>query len=60
MSNLNKFLIIFGILILILGQGGILGAFFGFTIALFRVPAFVGILIIGLAIFLHYNKRKEK
>ena len=27
MSNLNKFLIIFGILILILGQGGILGAF---------------------------------
>ncbi len=60
MSNLNKFLIIFGILILILGQGGILGAFFGFIIALFRIPAFVGILIIGLAIFLHYNKRKEK
>jgi|TARA_B000000557_G_scaffold253882_1_gene243414 ribose/xylose/arabinose/galactoside ABC-type transport system permease subunit len=59
MNNLTKYLIIFGILILILGQGGILGAVFGFIISIFRVPAFIGLLIIILALIIHYNKGKK-
>ncbi len=59
MNNLTKYLIIFGILILILGQGGILGAVFGFIISIFRVPAFIGLLIIILALIIHYNQGKK-
>ena len=59
MNNLTKYLIIFGILILILGQGRILGAVFGFIISIFRVPAFIGLLIIILALIIHYNKGKK-
>ena len=59
MNNLTKYLIIFGILILILGQGGILGTVFGFIISIFRVPAFIGLLIIILALIIHYNKGKK-
>ena len=38
MNKLTKYLIIFGILVLILGQGGLLGAVFGFIVS--KVKAF--------------------
>ena len=60
MNKLTKYLIILGILILILGQGGLLFAVFGFIIALFKVPAFIGLLIIIIGLFLHYNKKDIK
>ena len=56
MNKLTKYLIIFGILVLILGQGGLLGAVFGFIVSIFRIPAVIGILIIILALVIHYNK----
>ena len=55
MNKLTKYLIIFGILVLILGQGGLLGAVFGFIVSIFRIPAVIGILIIILALVIHYN-----
>lgn len=60
MTKLTKYLIILGILILILGQGGLLFAVFGFIIALFKIPAFIGLLIIIVGLLLHYNKKDIK
>ena len=60
MSKLTKYLIILGILILVLGQGGLLFAVFGFIIALFKIPAFIGLLIIIVGLLLHYNKKDIK
>ena len=60
MSKLTKYLIILGILILILGQGGLLFAVFGFIISLFKIPAFIGLLIIIVGLLLHYNKKDIK
>ena len=56
----TKYLIIFGILVLILGQGGLLGAVFGFIVSIFRIPAVIGILIIILALVIHYNNKEKK
>ncbi|MFL2686036.1 MAG: hypothetical protein ACJ0NN_00875 [Thermodesulfobacteriota bacterium] len=60
MTKLTKYLIILGILILILGQGGLLFAVFGFIISLFKIPAFIGLLIIIVGLLLHYNKKDIK
>ena len=60
MTKLTKYLIILGILILILGHGGLLFAVFGFIIALFKIPAFIGLLIIIVGLLLHYNKKDIK
>lgn len=60
MNKLTKYLIIFGILVLILGQGGLLGAVFGFIVSIFRIPAVIGILIIILALVIHYNNKEKK
>jgi len=60
MTKLTKYLIILGILILILGQGGLLFAVFGFIISLFKIPAFIGLLIIIVGLLFHYNKKDIK
>ena len=60
MNKLTKYLIIFGILVLILGQGGLLGAVFGFIVSIFKIPAVIGILVIILALVIHYNNKEKK
>ena len=58
MTKLTKYLIILGILILILGQGGLLFAVFGFIIALFKIPAFIGLLIIIIGLFFYTTTKR--
>ena len=60
MNKLTKYLIFFGIIVLILGQGGLLGAVFGFIVSIFKIPAVIGILIIILALVIHYNNKEKK
>jgi ABC-type xylose transport system permease subunit len=48
------------IIVLILGQGGLLGAVFGFIVSIFKIPAVIGILIIILALVIHYNNKEKK